>query len=313
LQQYAKCPFQYFASRVLGLDPVRITALEQLPPQEVGELCHTILRRCGERLIAMGWPRDSVAPDAVRQIVVSLAEEIFGAYTLGHGTGYFVLWQATKETIVRLILASLEEDQRDYRASGFRPVAFEVEAEGVLDAGPSQGEPIKIGGRLDRIDLRDHPPAWRIVDYKYRQDVEKKPKDRDLLTAALRGVALQPPLYARMVPADAPRELSERLAAPLEDVQLKFLAPRWEPVVDRASFPAAYWKGSEAEQLRRTLDHFVDGVRSGRFFIMPGGQCDFCEYSAACRRFDASVAVRTYRSPAAKALRRIQKQKAVRE
>src|SRR5581483_11034375 len=117
------------------------------------------------------------------------------------GTGYALTWQLAKETVVALAIATLQEDTRDYYETGFRPVGFEVEADGTFDVSDSpDGGSLTLRGRLDRVDYRAEPPAWRIVDYKYRQGTAMKNRDRDLLASAIHGMSLQPPLYALMRP-----------------------------------------------------------------------------------------------------------------
>jgi ATP-dependent helicase/nuclease subunit B len=191
-----------------------------------------------------------------------------------------------------------------------------VEAEGSLKlTGLFGEEPLKIRGRLDRLDRRPDPPALRIVDYKYRHGGEMKSKDRELLQSALRGFSLQPALYALMARSvargDGPEPFFDR--APVEEIQFRYLAPAWSPNVDYARFASACWETPDGERLRRTVHLLLEGIRTGRFFILPDGYCDFCEYSTACRRFHGPTWLRAYTSEAAKELRRMRKQKATRE
>ncbi|MGH7233131.1 MAG: PD-(D/E)XK nuclease family protein, partial [Nitrospiraceae bacterium] len=311
LEQYARCPFQYFAAQVLRLEPLRQQAVEELPAQAIGELCHAILRDCGRRLVAAGWPEKGPSSETLREQIGAVATEIFRRYEARHGTGYALTWRLAQETVLGLVIASLEEDQREYDESGYRPIGFEVEAEGMLESGGSPGDGrLKVHGRLDRLDRRINPPALRIVDYKYRQGGDMKSKDRDLLTAAIRGYSLQPPLYTLMTHAADNGAVMEPFAdgVAVEEVEFRFLAPRWERIVERSRFDSAGWRAPDG-QVRETVRHLLDGVRSGRFFILPDTYCDFCEYSAACRRFHGPTWWRAHSSAPAKALRRLRKQK----
>lgn len=313
LERYARCPFQYFAAQVLRLEPLRQPVPEELQAQTMGELCHAVLRTCYPRLVEAGWP--GLEPTtSVQAHVTRAVEEVFAAHAAEQGTGYALIWDLARETIEGLVLDLLEIDGEDCRASGFRPVAFEVEAQGLLEGlreNLSEGLPepraVTVKGRVDRVDRRKEPPALRIVDYKYKESRQSKSEDRDLSTAAVRAFRLQPPLYALMkVQARA----HERQPVPVERVDLLFLAPHWDTRIERASFDAAMWQGPVGPQIRQTLDTLLDGIKEGRFHILPDGYCTYCEFSTACRRFHGPTWLRAYRSPSAQRLRQLRKQKA---
>jgi len=54
--------------------------------------------------------------------------------------------------------------------------------------------------------------------------------------------------------------------------------------VDRSSLDASCWAGETGALIGRTLTFILEGVRAGRFFILPGAHCDHCDYSEVCRR-----------------------------
>ena len=310
LEQYAKCPFRYFSSHVLRLEPVGRDAADEVSPLVLGELCHRTLHRCYQRLVETGWPRTACAPDTVRDVVRSAAGDAGTEYALNHGTGYALLWQLALETVVALAEAMIEADAGEFRASGFQPVGFEVEAEGSLEAAdPAAFKGMKIRGRLDRVDRRDAPPGLRIVDYKYRHGGGRG-ADRDLVVAAVRGFRLQPPLYALMTPVEQGGGAAAPQAVPaVQSVELAFLMPKPSPQIERARFDASAWNGPAGGLLKKTLRTVVDGVREGRYLILPDGYCDYCEFSAACRRFHGPTWWRAHSSPPAKLLRQLRKQK----
>ena len=101
--------------------------------------------------------------------------------------------------MTELVAAAVSSDGAEYQATGFRPVAFETAAQGIvpLEADASSVF-LKVHGTLDRVDYRAEPPALRIVDYKFKQGSEITALDRNLALSAVRGFRLQPPLYARM-------------------------------------------------------------------------------------------------------------------
>jgi hypothetical protein len=146
--------------------------------------------------------------------------------------------------------------------------------------------------------VRLNPPGLRIVDYKFKQGSEMDSKDRNLVLGAARGARLQPPLYASMMLPAQP--------APAE-VQFVYLAPRWDPPIARSIFERASLSGRTGEMIAQTIRTLVQGIDRQEFFILPDAYCDQCEFSAACRRYDSTAWWRSYRSPQARALRRLRK------
>ncbi len=301
LERYATCPFQYFAEKVLRLVPVQRLHPDHLPPLMLGTLVHESLRVSYERLVLLHWPDDQLTEARVQSTVHETVTDTFAAHAASQGTGHALLWTLAREQVTKLVVAAVSSDQAEYQATGFRPVAFEAAAEGIV---PLESETssvsLKIHGTLDRVDYRAEPPALRIVDYKFKQGGEITAVDRNLALSAVRGFRLQPPLYARMTLSSLP--------APT-DVQLLFLAPQWKQPVSRSTFDAGLWTGHTGDRIRQTLSTLIQGIARREFFILPDGYCDYCEFSGACRRHDGMAWWRSYRSPQARVLRRLRKQK----
>lgn len=301
LEQYATCPFQYFAEKVLRLEPLRRLHHDHLPPLTLGTLVHESLRVSYERLVLLQWPDDSLTEARVQSTVYEAVTDTFAAHAASQGTGHALLWTLAREQVTELVTAAVSSDQAEYQATGFRPVAFEITAQGIVPLeSDASSVPLKLRGTLDRVDYRAEPPALRIVDYKFKQGNEITAVDRNLTLSAVRGFRLQPPLYARMTLPSLP--------APTE-VQLLFLAPQWKQPVFRATFDAGLWTDHTGDLIRQTLSTLLQGIARGEFFILPNGYCDSCEFSGVCRRHDAMAWWRSYRSPQARVLRRLRRQK----
>jgi ATP-dependent helicase/nuclease subunit B len=297
LERYARCPFQYFAAQVLRLEPVRRPAQRTLDPQALGTLCHAALRRCYAHLVGSGWPEEALPSAAVRDAARRSVDAACAELAAERGTGYALLWEMIRENVTDLVSLCVEADQEDYRQSRFKPIAFEMEAQGRLDGVATKGRhAITVKGRLDRVDRRDDPPALRIIDYKVKVGSGMKSEDRHLLQSGVRGFRLQPPLYALIEVPGQP--------AP-GHVDFVFLAPKWERPIDRSTFPASAWQSRAGAQLRETIATLIDGIAAGRFFILPGGYCDSCEYAVACRRFHGPTWWRASRAAPAKGLREL--------
>jgi len=301
LERYATCPFQYFAEKVLRVKPVQRLHHDHLPPFMLGTLLHESLRVSYERLVLLQWPEDQLTEARVQSTVNEAVTDTFAAHAASQGTGHALLWTLAREQVTGLVVAAVFSDQAEYGSTGFHPLAFEAAAQGSV---PLESETssvsLKIHGTLDRVDFRAEPPAIRIVDYKFKQGTEITAVDRNLALSAVRGFRLQPPLYARMTVSSLP--------APT-DVHLLFLAPQWKQPISRSTFDAGLWTGHTGDMIRQTLSTLIQGITRREFFILPDGYCDYCEFSAACRRHDAMAWWRSYRSPQARVLRRLRRQK----
>ncbi|THI82923.1 MAG: hypothetical protein CAF41_015345 [Nitrospira sp. CG24A] len=301
LERYATCPFQYFAEKILRLEPIRRLQHDHLSPLIIGTLVHASLRLSYERLVSLQWPDHALTDALVRSTVQEAVIETFADHAASQGTGHALLWMLACEQVTELVTSAVSFDQAEYLATGFRPVAFETAAQGVVALGSdSQCASLNIHGTLDRVDYRAEPPALRIVDYKYKQGSEIGAADRNLALSAVRGFRLQPPLYARMTLPSLPAAT---------DVQFLFLAPAWTQQISRSTFDAGLWTGHTGDMIRQTLKTLIQGIARGEFFILPDSYCDNCEFSGACRRHDIMAWWRSYRSPQARVIRTLRKQK----
>jgi ATP-dependent helicase/nuclease subunit B len=276
LEAYAQCPFRYFAEKVLRFEPLETPeSVSELEAKARGNLCHVILRVFYERLFKSGIAPGEAASSDVDAWLDEAADGAFARFEASEPVGYPLLWSLAKEDVVRLLKTFVHDDLEELRASGYRPALFEVAVRGRF--GPALADTLKdvpIRGRVDRVDVtrKDGKAHVRVVDYKYTESAAPKPEDRDLATAALRGKRLQPPLYLLA----AKSVLGEEPAVP-DAAAFYFLAPHWpNGPVDRTVLTTVC--GEE------TVRVILEGVRDGRFFILPGDYCKHCEFSAACRR-----------------------------
>lgn len=277
LERYARCPFRYFAADVLRLIPVRTSASDEPDARILGTFCHGAMRRCYELLLPTGWPAKPVTDDTIDWCIETAVGEAADEVERQYQTGHYLLWELAKTSVVDVMTAAIDDDTRAFHDAPFAPVAFEVMAEGtVADVSGHEGIPLKIRGRIDRLDQHRQSGALRIIDYKLKIGSTMASEDRHLLQSALRGYRLQPPLYAQL---QIPNYGTAR------EVQFFFLAPSWPLPATRSTFEADHWSGNTGMQLRTTLGQLIAGIRHGRFFIMPDSSyCATCEYRVACRR-----------------------------
>ena len=299
-----------FAKRVLRVQSMRVPMVEELPAAAFGELCHTVLHLTYRQLREYGWPEHEMGGGSVIQTIIKVAEDVFSQYAADRATGYFLTWEIMKDSIIQLVTSVIEADQQAYREHGFQPMAFEVNAEGHLAILGSSFSSMKIRGRLDRIDVRKDPPGLRIVDYKLQTGSRMKSGGHDLLLSGIRGFHLQPPIYTLMSDfhdTQLNREFGEH-GLRSEGVDFIYLAPRWDPKIVRAEFEASSWQSTSGEKLKHTVRTLLQGIQSGRYFILPGDYCRHCDVSTACRRFHGPTWWRSRVAFQAQKLRRLRTQ-----
>ncbi len=285
LETYARCPFQFFARHVLRLEPLDLPE-ESMGPSagEFGELGHEILK-----LFYLTLPRDdrfkmAGSPMDTTTTIQAIAQRVFADYETNHPVGYPILWAHVKETLTGLIDQVVAADLGELSASGYVPIAFEVDRKGELSADwPEPLRGVKIHGRLDRIDGNVAKNRRRIIDYKFKFGAQPSPQDKNLYRAAVRGQKLQPPIYC-LLETQADTEGSRSQPVDIE-ANFYYIAPRWRngPLVTE-SFRADGFSGPLGAEVKRTIVYLLGAIRAGRFFIQRGDYCAHCDVAEICRK-----------------------------
>ena len=286
LETYARCPFQFFARHVLGLE--RLERPEEiLGPNaaEYGELGHAILTGVYQNLIERGTfedQRDSVNLEAT---LVTVANRIFTEYETKNPVGYPLTWETLKTGLTQLLHQVITEDIKELSDSGFKPVSLETEMTDRLAADwPEPSKGMTIRGRMDRIDRDPGNNQLRVIDYKFKFGVAPVTEDKNLTRAALRGERLQPPFYCLLGRRWAAERRQPR-GDPRVQAKFYYLAPRWSdgPLVT-ATFRADDLNGQDGAEVKKTIAYLAEGIRQGRFFIRRGEHCQHCDVAEICRK-----------------------------
>lgn len=286
LETYARCPFQFFARHVLGLE--RLERPEEISgpsAAEFGELGHANLNGVYQILIDQGAFDGKPAPISLETTLAAVAQRVFGDYERNNPVGYALTWDDLKVRLTQLLRQVIGRDLEELSASGFKPVSLETETTDRLAMDwPAPSKGMTIRGRMDRI---DHDPATnrlRVIDYKFKLGANQATADKNLYRAALRGERLQPPFYCLL----GRRWADDHNRKPADQqVEAKFyyLAPRWSdgPLV-AAEFGADGLSGDLGAAVKNTIAYLTDGIRHGRFFIQRGEHCQYCEVAEICRK-----------------------------
>lgn len=282
LESYARCPFQFFARHVLGLETLERPE-EILGPSaaEFGEIGHRILNWFYQDLLDAGYFIATRAEANIDSILHNAAMRAFTDYEDNHPVGYPLAWESLKASILELLRRVIAQDLSELKRSGFAPAALETDIEGRLPVGwPEPLKDLKIRGRLDRIDRTED--RLRVIDYKFKFGAKPTSLDTDLPRAAVRGERLQPPFYYLLAERGTKAATAAR---PEVEADFYFIAPRWSDGPLRTSaYGSEGLAGPTGAATKETLAYLVEGVRRGRFFIHRGAHCSYCDAATICRK-----------------------------
>ena len=268
LESWARCPFQYFLSRVLRIQQLPDAESDEISPLERGSLVHKILERFTAR------ERQDL------DTLMMLADEEFADAERRGITGYPLLWEIQKDNIRSGLSDFLESESEwfgdDAPVDSRAEVAFGPDflPGGVRVNVPGSGE-IWFRGKIDRIDVL--PNQVRVRDFKSGS------ADRYLFRAnrppeysVANGRALQLPIYL-----EATRKLHEDLPA---------TASYCFPLDARNHHDvAAYTDTPEQRQdFHQALTAIIGSIRAGIFPATPDpsgvwrGNCYYCDFQRLC-------------------------------
>ncbi len=324
LETYARCPFQFFARHLLGLERLERPEVSPAPDAaDAGEIVHAILKifyqelldrpsairepHGGEQSRTTGSGQASlISSEQATAALGAAAQRVFRAFERDHPVGYPLAWENLQEDLVALLEQAVARDLAELSASGYAPRALESEATARLpESWPAPLGGLLIRGRIDRIDYQPKENRFRMVDYKLKSAPAPAPDDRNLLRAAVRGKRLQPPFYLRLGKTQAE---ALRTADAAIDAAFYYLAPQWAGgplVVERMAGDA--WEGPSGAALKQTVAFLAESIRLGLFFIQPDDYCRYCEVSEACRRNHRPTMWRVERDPRSKTHKALRK------
>jgi ATP-dependent helicase/nuclease subunit B len=286
LETYSRCPFQFFAHHVLGLERLeRPEDMMGLNSAQFGELGHLILKLIYQELVDRDYFCGAAAGLDIASTLTTIARRAFAEHASANPTGYPLAWEILQDDLTQLLGQVVARDLQEISVSGYLPEGVEIEAKEQLE--PTWPEPLNgmtIHGRMDRIDRDKTKNRLRVIDYKFKSGTRLTAEDKDLYRAALRGERLQPPFYFLLAKRLMPQT---KIDAPAPEVEASFyyIAPRWPdgPLVT-TRFGSEGFAGKLGDEIRRTISLLAQGIKHGRFFIQPGEYCRYCDVAEICRK-----------------------------
>ncbi len=297
LEEYAKCPFQYFLKRLLQLETIE-EPTEELESFELGSIIHSILYEfystIKEKDIILSRCDEATFKQA-EKLIFSIAEKKIEKLRLNSTMIFF-----EREKILGIagnkkksILYKFLEEERN-NSEGFIPQYFELGFGKFKDSKDDDASKYFIGnvrvrGKIDRIDVKQDDNKFKIIDYKLSG---KKPTKKDLET----GLSLQLPLYLyaskKLIEAEMNKEYNPA-AAVIYSLKLnnKEFGEKLIHISSSRS-PGEDELLKSTEELIKICSEFipayVKNIVEGKFNLSTledreNKVCRFCDFKAICR------------------------------
>jgi ATP-dependent helicase/DNAse subunit B len=183
LENYLGCPYRFFVSKVLALEP-RVEPVEGLDARQLGSIYHEILEALYDSLPAA----ERSDPQKLLNALPGVARPILDRAPGRQGFRETAWWRETRHEIEQNVTRSVQALAS--MTDGFEPIRFEAgffkeESLEVSDGDDS----FRLHGVVDRVD-RDANGRIRVIDYKTAGPYGYGKR------ALEQGEKLQLPLYA---------------------------------------------------------------------------------------------------------------------
>ncbi len=286
LETYGRCPYQFFATKILMLEPLESRRdLFQMPPDKKGTSLHAFLETFF-KIVTNDGTRP--APPSIPADVFQKVFDETVPVTLGAEWEIPpVLWKALRLELREELKSYLEKELPILTTEGLIPSYFELKWTGSLPS-PVAGE--MWHGEMDRVDVGNGRAV--VVDYKTGKIPTKK-----IETEAIRGRRAQPPLYLLMADAFF-KEKGQAIS------ELDFSYHQIGKKEERKTFSAEEWKEAQSAILETTAQQ-LSLISAGNFLIYPDTEpgssddryCGFCDVADICRKNHSLSAYRARQGP----------------
>jgi RecB family exonuclease len=273
LEMYGLCPYKYFASRILDLEPKEPeTVRAAIAADTQGVVVHAFLEHFFKAVTNDGI---SGLPDTVPSNTFDqLFEQHVGSIAAADLGLPELLWRSTQQRLKRELWVFVHKEWLRCLESERRPALFEKEIRAFLD---SPLDEVEWGGVMDRIDYA--PEGDTIVDYK----TGRAPKGGNAALDGVRGRKSQAALYLL---------LAEKMGRPAASFAYSYVLDEQKTRI----LSAEEWSRSKPALIKTMRDQ-LQLMKSGCFLPMPDDYCSYCEVAQACRKSHSISVVRANRGP----------------
>ncbi len=300
LETYAKCPYKYFAERVLNLKPAK-EPTEEIEALEMGSLLHKVLYKFYKKLnqdkiILNETSRDKYeyAEDLLFKIADEVIEEAHfnSPLTFYEKEKILGINGSRKNSILHMFLINEIENNGEFVPSFFELGFGNIKDNnnGLIKVQNVKIDNISVRGKIDRIDVDEQSGRYKVIDYKLSG---KKPS----LIELSEGLSLQLPLYMfaakEMIKAQLNKDIEP---AGAEIYSLKFDENDFGKKLiglfnQRSKLDDEKITESNIELInicRETVRKYVNDISAGKFNLSTLNDrenkvCCFCNFRPVCR------------------------------
>lgn len=268
INAYLQSPYTYYLRNVLRLEDVEEDP-QELSALHFGILMHEVLEQFGRHEEAPTWTDAQQLHRFLVELLSAEAKKRFGDPP--RGTVGLQLQQA-EDRLRRFALrqVALVEEGWRIHAVEWSPQDNSVPLE-------FHGTSFRLGGRIDRIDRREHngQVQWRIIDYKSGD------KAMELKSCVM---------TRKLIWKDAQMALYPHLAAPLigrvplEDMPQSTEVCYWNLGAsdDSDAFTILHWKEGMLAAMTTQVAAAIEGIRAGDFFDIKQRPPSFDAFALRC-------------------------------
>ncbi|MBT4141672.1 MAG: hypothetical protein HOE50_00825 [Chloroflexi bacterium] len=294
-ETYAACPYRYFLSRRLHIEPTDSPETEiALDALSFGTLIHDVLEKFA--LWRMEPSSNSTSPidqeNWLRAAAISHVESL-KEETPGRSEGAWKIelsraWLILRQWLRREPDTAKQPDMRQVEAEySFGGARSGMESGPPVEVRTVSGKTVKFRGQVDRVDISEDGSRVIVYDYKSGGNSSYSKLDSDPVK---KGTKLQLPLYSKAVAEKYPEA----------EIQASYWFVR-ESSSELKPSPSDYESEKAEDALTAAVETIVEGIDSGVFPARPGGSaswgggsesyenCLFCEFSRVCPKSKARL------------------------
>jgi ATP-dependent helicase/nuclease subunit B len=285
LDDYIKCPYDYYVKYVLRIGPLE-EVTEDISPMDRGSKVHAILRN-----FYLSWTRPVTeeARDEARTLIRKLAGSAFDteADTFRN--------RRDKELFLTVMAERFLDAEEEFWKQGFRPAYLEQKIE-CYPLVLMNGKDVELSAKIDRIDA-DENGNFIIVDYKTgKYPLPRMNVDQDIFQLPVYAVMAQKALSGKGLALKKPiglayYDLAGKTGAGARDVVLFNKQARND---HPSSKPNASPKSAEEFDaiLNQSMDKArkaVEAILAGDFTSTPQDEnrCRYCPNEMLCEKKEA--------------------------
>ncbi len=295
-ETYAACPYRYFLSRRLHIEPTDSPEQEiALDALEFGTLIHDVLEKFGlwrmelnlantSRIEQETWLKTSIA-EHIEGLKSTVPGRSDGAWKIEESRAWLILRHWLRRESATAEQPDMRQIEAEYSFGGGRTGSGVGPA---VEVRTTTGDVVRFRGQVDRVDISSDGSRIIVYDYKSGGHTAYTKLDDDPVK---KGTKLQLPLYSKAVGEKYPdAEISASYWFVRESGSNELKPP-----------PSDYKKDKAETALTQAVETIVQGIDSGVFPARPGDlaawgesseqyeNCKFCEYARVCPKSKARL------------------------